>query len=57
MHGVKETDIATVKAAGFSDAEVVELVGLVALNTFSNYINIAFRTDVDFPAVNVSLVD
>jgi uncharacterized peroxidase-related enzyme len=55
--GVKETDIATVKAAGFSDAEVVELVGLVALNTFSNYINIAFRTDVDFPAVNVSLVD
>jgi uncharacterized peroxidase-related enzyme len=55
--GVNETDIATVKAAGFNDAEIIELVGLVALNTLSNYINIAFRTDVDFPAVKVSLVN
>lgn len=39
-----------VRAAGFSEAEVVEIVAHVALNTLTNYINEALGTEVDFPA-------
>lgn len=48
---VTEADIASVKAAGYSDAEIVEIVAHVALNTLTNYINEVFKTDVDFPAI------
>jgi uncharacterized peroxidase-related enzyme len=48
---VSDADIATVRAAGFSDAEIVEIVALVVENTFTNYLNEVARTDIDFPAV------
>ena len=35
----------------YGDAEVVEIVAHVALNTLTNYLNEVFDTDVDFPAV------
>lgn len=44
-------DIAAAKQAGLSDAELVEIVAHVALNTFTNYLNEVFETPVDFPAV------
>lgn len=50
---VTEDDLRQVKLAGYSDAELIEIVGHVALNTFTNYINEAFGTDVDFPAVQL----
>ena len=43
------------KLTGYSDAEIVEIVTHVALNTLTNYINEVFKTEVDFPVVQVKL--
>ncbi len=43
--------LATVKLAGYSDAQVIEIVQHVALNTWTNYFNEVFATDIDFPVV------
>lgn len=43
-------DITDVKAQ-FSEEEIAELVAHVALNTFTNYTNVALAVPVDFPAV------
>ena len=48
---VAEADVATVKAAGFDDAQVVEIVAHVALNTLTNYLNEVLGTEIDFPVV------
>ena len=39
------------RAAGHSDAELVEIVLHVALNTLTNYVNSVAATEVDFPLV------
>lgn len=39
------------RQAGFDDEAIVEIVAHVALNLFTNYVNIAFAVPVDFPAV------
>ncbi|MBX9813573.1 MAG: carboxymuconolactone decarboxylase family protein [Sphingomonas sp.] len=49
--GVSEAELEAVRAAGYSDAEVLEIIGHVVLNTFTNYVNEVFKTDVDFPQV------
>ena len=51
---VGSADLETVRAAGYSDAEVVEIVAHVALNTLTNYLNEVFATDVDFPHVSAA---
>ncbi|MBC7924603.1 MAG: carboxymuconolactone decarboxylase family protein [Bryobacteraceae bacterium] len=48
---ISEADFATVRAAGFSEGEIAELLAHVALNVFTNYFNIAAATEVDFPRV------
>lgn len=53
---VSENDLATVRAAGFSDAEIIEIIGLIALNVLTNYVNEVFQTDIDFPDVRDDLV-
>lgn len=50
---VQEADVAAVKAAGYSDAEVIEIVAHVALNTLTNYVNEVAQTTIDFPAVDL----
>ncbi len=50
---VSDADLAAVKAAGYSDAQAVEIVAHVALNVLTNYINEVFKTEVDFPVVAV----
>ncbi len=52
---ISDADFAAVRAAGYSDAEIVEIVAHVALNTLTNYINEVFKTEVDFPVVPVAL--
>lgn len=47
-------DLQAVKAAGYDDAQVLEIVQHVALNTWTNYVNEVFKTDVDFPVVTPS---
>jgi uncharacterized peroxidase-related enzyme len=49
---VNESDIAAVKQAGFSDAQIVEIVLAVAQNVLTNYVNEVFKTPVDFPATS-----
>ena len=48
---VGDADFAAVKLAGYTDAQVVEIVQHVALNTWTNYFNEVFQTDIDFPVV------
>lgn len=48
---VSEADVAALRAAGFSDEQVVEILAHVALNLFTNYVNVAFDVPVDFPKV------
>ncbi|WP_028465827.1 carboxymuconolactone decarboxylase family protein [Nisaea denitrificans] len=51
---VSDDDVSAVRAAGYSDGELVEIVAHVALNTLTNYLNEAFSTPIDFPAVNAN---
>lgn len=51
---VSDADLAAVRNAGFSDAQVVEIVALVAENVFTNFLNEVAQTDVDFPVVDVA---
>jgi len=51
---VSQTDVQAVKDAGYSEAELVEIVAHVALNTLTNYINEAFGTPIDFPVVSAA---
>jgi uncharacterized peroxidase-related enzyme len=48
---VSDADVAAIRAAGYSDAEVIEIVLHVALNTLTNYVNEVAETPIDFPAV------
>jgi uncharacterized peroxidase-related enzyme len=48
---VGEDDLRAVKMAGYDDAQVIEIVLHVALNTWTNYINEIAKTDIDFPVV------
>jgi hypothetical protein len=45
---------ATVKAAGYSDEEILEILGNVAVNLFTNYFNHLAATDIDFPRVDAA---
>lgn len=48
---VSDGDLAAVRLAGFSEAQVIEIVGAVALNVLTNYVNNVAETDIDFPVV------
>ena len=48
---VSADDVLAVKAAGWDDGEVVEILLPVALNTHTNYLNTALATEIDFPKV------
>ena len=49
---VSDADIQAVKAAGFNNAEIIEIVLHVALNTLTNYVNEVAKTVIDFPEVH-----
>ena len=48
---VSDEQLQAVRAAGYNDAEVVEMVANVAINIFTNYFNHIAGTVVDFPLV------
>jgi len=48
---VTEADLTAVKLAGYTDAQVIEIVAHVALNSWTNYFNEVFQTEIDFPVV------
>jgi uncharacterized peroxidase-related enzyme len=51
---VSDDDLAAVRRAGYDDAQIIEIVQHVALNTWTNYINEVARTPIDFPVVTPS---
>ena len=51
---IRESDLAEVRAAGFSDGEIAEIIAHVALNVFTNYFNVVTDVDIDFPPVSHS---
>lgn len=48
---VGAADVSAVKLAGYTDAQVVEIVLVVAENFLTNLINNVGETDIDFPVV------
>ena len=48
---ITDADFAAVKLAGYTDAQIIEIVQHVALNTWTNYFNEVFQTAIDFPVV------
>lgn len=51
---VSDADLAAVRLAGFTDAQIVEIVALVAVNSFTNFLNEVAKTAIDFPVVRAS---
>ena len=51
---VLDSDLRLVREAGYNEAEIVEVVQHVALNIWTNYINIIADTEVDFPIVKAN---
>jgi len=48
---VNVTEIEALREHGWTDEHIVEAIGHVALNVFTNYINIALGVPLDFPRV------
>jgi alkylhydroperoxidase family enzyme len=46
---VDAAHVEAVRAAGFTDAQVIEIVAVVAENFLTNLINNVAKTDIDFP--------
>ena len=49
---VTDADVQAVKAAGYTEGEVAEIVAHVGYNILTNYFNKAANTQIDFPEVN-----
>lgn len=49
---VQAAEVEAVRAAGFSDAQIVEIVLVVAENVLTNLVNNVAETDIDFPVVS-----
>ncbi len=53
-HGhLADADLASARNAGLGDAEILEVIGVVSLNIFTNYVNDVAKTEIDFPVVNL----
>ncbi|PRY16774.1 carboxymuconolactone decarboxylase family protein [Kineococcus rhizosphaerae] len=50
---VGDEDFTRLRAVGFDDEEIVELIAHVALNLFTNYVNVALQVPLDFPKVRL----
>lgn len=50
---LSDDDVASARAQGLSDAQIIEVIAIVALNTFTNYVNHIAATEIDFPVVAV----
>ncbi|MBK1838469.1 peroxidase-related enzyme [Azospirillum sp. YIM B02556] len=52
--GVDAADVAALREVGFDDEAIVEILAHVALNLYTNYVNVALDVPVDFPGVKLS---
>lgn len=44
---VSDTALQNIKAAGYTDGEIVEIIAQISLSIFTNYVNIVAATDID----------
>lgn len=51
---VQGSDVEALRAAGLTEAEIVEVVAAIGLNIFTNYFNHIAATEVDFPLVRAA---
>jgi len=51
---IADAELEAVRAAGYDDAQIIEIVQHVALNNWTNYLNNVAETDIDFPVMNAS---
>ncbi len=49
---VSDADLRAVRDAGYTDAQIVEIVAVTAENIFTNLLNVVAGTDIDFPVVH-----
>jgi len=49
---IRDTELRAVRSAGISEAELIEVMANIALNVFTNYLNIVSKTEVDFPLLH-----
>ncbi|MCA3160174.1 MAG: peroxidase-related enzyme [Burkholderiales bacterium] len=50
---ITTADVQMLRSVGFDDSAIVEILAHVALNLFTNYVNVAFDVPVDFPGVKL----
>lgn len=48
---VSDEDLRVIKAAGYTDAQIVEIVAHIALSVLTNYANVVANTAIDLPVV------
>ena len=46
---VSDIDFSIMREAGFSDAEIIEVLANIVLNIFTNYFNLLAQTNLDYP--------
>ncbi|WP_215779914.1 carboxymuconolactone decarboxylase family protein [Paludibacterium sp. B53371] len=51
---VSAADVLALREAGYSDANIVEIVAIAAENIFTNLINLVADTEIDFPVVRAA---
>lgn len=51
---VSDADVAAVKLAGFTDAQIIEIIAVVADNFLTNLINNVAETEIDFPVIRAA---
>jgi uncharacterized peroxidase-related enzyme len=54
---VSDADLAEVRAAGYSDAQVLEIIAVGAAYLLTNFLNNVADTDVDFPDIDGGRAD
>jgi len=51
---VADEDIKSVKDAGYTEAQVIEIIAVVVENVFTNFVNNVAQTEIDFPVVSAA---
>jgi|SRR5882672_12616006 len=49
---VTDAQVKAVKQAGYSDGDIAEIIGHIAMSVFTNYLNLTAQTEIDFPKVS-----
>jgi uncharacterized peroxidase-related enzyme len=53
---VTDDDLAAVREAGWSDAQIIEIIALSVQFLYTNFVNNVFQTEIDFPVVEAQEV-